>query len=138
MNVRVDKLFNIFRFEGFKNKLMSNFEQSKEDLNRELKKLVNTLNEMLPRYTLLLNKSELSRDEIEELGEIEHFLIGLNAKISDIKERLQQDLFGHTLDRYYKLKPAAESGDPDARAKVDRLRKVFEEQLEKGQIISWN
>jgi DNA repair exonuclease SbcCD ATPase subunit len=117
---------------------MSNFEQSKEDLNRELKKLVGTLNEMLPRYTLLLNKTVLSRDEIEELGEIEHFLIGLNAKISDIKERLQQDLFGHTLDRYYKLKPAAESGDQDARAKIDRLRKVFEEQLDKGQIINWN
>ena len=117
---------------------MSNFEQSKEDLNRELKKLVSTLNEMLPRYTLLLNKLDLSRDEIEELGEIEHFLIGLNAKISDIKDRLQQDLFGHTLDRYYKLKLAAQLGDPSALAKVDRLRKVFEEQLEKGQMINWN
>lgn len=117
---------------------MSNFEQSKETLNRELKKLVGTLNDMLPRYTLLLNKVDMTKEEIEELGEIEHFLIGLNSKISDIKERLQQDLFGHTLDRYYKLKPAAESGDKEAKIKIDRLKKVFEEELEKGQIILWN
>jgi len=117
---------------------MNSFEEQKDELNRELKKLVEQLNEMLPRYTVLINKSDITKDELSELGEIEHFLIGLNSKIGEIKERLQQDLFGHTLDRYYKLKTAARKGDIDAKLLVERLKGIFQEHLEKGMIINWN
>jgi hypothetical protein len=117
---------------------MNRFEEQKDALNRELKNLVEQLNEMLPRYTVLLNKKDLSRDEVSELGEIEHFLIGLNSKISEIKERIQQDLFGHTLERYYQLKAKVLNGDEEARVIMDRLRSIFEEHLEKGMIINWN
>ena len=117
---------------------MNSFEQQKDALNRELKQLIEKLNELLPRYTVLLNKADITRQEVTELGEIEHFLIELNSKISDIKERLQQDLFGHTLDRYYKLKSEAEQGDADAKILMDRLKGIFEEHLEKGTIINWN
>lgn len=117
---------------------MNKFEQHKEELNRELKKLVSTLNEMLPRYSILLKKEDMTKEELEELGEIEHYLIGLNSKIAEIKDRLQEDLFGHTLDRYYKLKPAAASGDQEALAKLERLKNVFKEALDKGHIVNWN
>ena len=117
---------------------MNRFEEQKDALNRELKNLIEQLNQMLPRYTVLLNKKDLSREEVSELGEIEHFLIGLNSKISEIKERIQQDLFGHTLDRYYKLKSEAEQGDEDAKLLMERLKGIFEEHLEKGTIINWN
>jgi hypothetical protein len=117
---------------------MNSFEEHKNALNEELQKLVVTLNEMLPRYTILLNKENLEKEELEELGEIEHFLIGLNSKINDIKDRLQQDLFGHTIDRYYQLKSKAEAGDGEARLTLERLRGIFEEELQKGTIVNWN
>lgn len=117
---------------------MNSFEQQKEALNRELRQLVEQLNGMLPRYTELLNKQDISKEEVTELGELEHFLIGINSKISEIKERLQQDLFGHTIDRYYHLKSRAVNGDRDAELVMGRLKSIFEEHLEKGTIINWN
>ena len=117
---------------------MKQFKQNREALNRELEKFVSTLNELLPRYSVLLRKQNISDEELEELGEIEHFLIEVNSKISEIKERLEQDLYGHTIDTYYKLKGKAAKGDIHAKRKLDRIRLTFEDYLQKGTFINWN
>ena len=75
---------------------MNDFSHNKEELNRELERFIQTLNEVLPRYSSLLKKTNVTKEELAELGEIEHFLIGMNYQISEIKERIEQDLFGHT------------------------------------------
>ncbi|TNF46540.1 MAG: hypothetical protein EP305_10865 [Bacteroidetes bacterium] len=117
---------------------MNDFSHNKEELNRELERFIQTLNEVLPRYSSLLKKTNVTKEELAELGEIEHFLIGMNYQISEIKERIEQDLFGHTLDTYYKLKRLAEFGDTEAQKKMERLRLVFEEYLRKGNIVNYN
>lgn len=117
---------------------MKGFKQNKAALNKELDKFINTLNELLPRYSALLNQDNISKEELEELGEIEHFLIEVNNKISEIKSKLEQDLFGHTLDIYFKLKERSANGDLVAKAKLERLRSNFEEDLQKGGIVNWN
>lgn len=117
---------------------MKEFQQNKDALNRELEHFISKLNEVLPRYTALLNKVGVTAAEVSELGELEHFLIELNYKISEVKHRLEQDLFGHSLATYFKLKKKSAEGDPYASMKVDRMRKVFEESLRSGNIINWN
>jgi hypothetical protein len=117
---------------------MNDFNHNKEELNKELERFIQTLNEVLPRYSALLKKQQMTKEELSELGEIEHFLIGMNYQISEIKERIEQDLFGHTLDTYYKLKRLAEFGDADAQKKMDRLKVVFEDYLRKGNIVNYN
>lgn len=117
---------------------MKDFKQSKEDLNRELKQFISNLDELLPRYSFLLKKKNISKNELTELGEIEHYLIEVNAQISEIKNMLEKDLFGHSLDVYYKLKKEAKSGDTVAKAKLERMRSTFEESLKGGSILNWN
>ncbi|MCF8415746.1 MAG: hypothetical protein K9G40_05855 [Crocinitomicaceae bacterium] len=117
---------------------MKDFKRNKEELNRELDQFVNTLNELLPRYATLLRKPDVSNEELSELGEIEHFLIEVNHKISDIKNQLEQDLFGHSLDTYFKLKAKAKLGDTTAQRKIDRLKASFEESLRVGNVVNWN
>lgn len=115
-----------------------NFKQNKDALNRELEQFINTLNELLPRYSKLLRKSTLSNDELVELGDIEYFLIEVNTKISEIKNMLEHDLFGHSLDTYYKLKEKALEGEVVSQLKFNRLRQTFVNSLKEGDIINWN
>lgn len=117
---------------------MKEFQQNKDALNRELEQFISKLDEVLPRYTALLNKVGVTPAEVSELGQLEHFLIELNYKISEVKHRLEQDLFGHSLATYFKLKKKSAEGDQSASMKVDRMKKVFEESLRSGNIINWN
>lgn len=117
---------------------VKDFKQNKAALNRELERFMTILDDLLPRYSLLLDKDNISSSELTELGEIEHYLIEVNAKISTIKNMLEQDLFGHSLDVFYKLKVKAKQGDNDAQAKLDRMREVFEDSLKSGNIFVWN
>ncbi len=117
---------------------MKDFKQSKEALNKELEQFISILDELLPRYSLLLRKKEISKEELTELGEVEHYLIEVNAKITAIKNMLEQDLFGHSLDIYYKLKEKAKNGDAVAKAKLDRMRDSFEESIKGGMLYNWN
>jgi hypothetical protein len=117
---------------------MEDFNTNKEALNRELELFMAKLEELLPRYNTLLKKEKLSQFELSELGNIEHYLIELNAKIMAIKEMLQEDLFGHTLDIYFKLKREYVKGDNSAKMKYLRMRTVFQEALNSGLIINWN
>lgn len=117
---------------------MKDFNQSKEALNKELEQFISILDELLPRYSLLLRKKEISKEELTELGEVEHYLIEVNAKITAIKNMLEQDLFGHSLDIYYKLKEKAKNGDAVAKAKLDRMRDSFEESIKGGMLYNWN
>ena len=67
---------------------MENFKENKRELDKELERFVTLLNQLLPHYHSLLKKKELSPDELQRLGDIEHYLLGVNADISDIKEKL--------------------------------------------------
>ena len=117
---------------------MKDFKQNKAALNLELEKFLSILDELLPRYSELLEKKNISQKEIKELGDIEHYLIEVNAKIAEIKNKLDQNLFGHSLDIYYKLKLLAAKGDVNAASKLVRMRETFEESLAAGNIFVWN
>lgn len=119
-------------------KKVKDFKQNKEALDRELKRFMKILDELLPRYSFLLEKKNISPEEITELGDIEHYLIEVNSKISGIKNMLEQDLFGHSLDIYYKLKMKAATGDAVAMVKFERMKVSFEESLKSGNILIWN
>ena len=73
-------------------------------MDREIERFMELLNDILPRYSSLLRKKDMSHEEVTELGELEHYLIEINAKILDIKNKIQNDLFGQTIDTYYRLK----------------------------------
>jgi len=138
-NIQFFGRYNIFsKFHTKFNTIQMNFKQNKDDLNRELEQFISTLNELLPRYSYLLRKSAISSEEITELGDIEHFLIEVNSKITEIKNMLEQDLFGHSLDVYYKLKHKALYGDFVAQKKFTRMREAFEEALKDGTMIVMN
>lgn len=117
---------------------MKDFQQNKEALNRELNKFHTILDELLPRYSLLLEKQNITNTELAELGELEHYLIEVNAKISVIKKMLDKDLFGQSLDTYYKLKLKAEKGDLGAVSKLERIKTSFEKSMKNGSIFNWN
>ncbi|MBU2018277.1 MAG: hypothetical protein KJ941_01415 [Bacteroidetes bacterium] len=117
---------------------MKNFSENKDEINRELTQFIRTLNEVLPRYSLLLKKNDINSIELKELGELEHFLIEINAKITEIKNMLEHDLFGHSIDYYYQIKTKADKGDLEAKSKLDRLREAFTESLKGDTLINWN
>lgn len=117
---------------------MKDFKQNKIALNHELEQFKTILDQLLPRYSFLLKKDNLSKKELKELGDIEHYLIEVNSKITTIKEMLEEDLFGHSLDIYYKLKKKAVLGDSAAAAKLERMRETFEESFKGDRIFNWN
>lgn len=140
--INVQNKFCSFKLIGilhlaFKKKV-KDFKQNKEALDRELKRFMAILDELLPRYSFLLEKKDIAPEEITELGDIEHYLIEVNSKISGIKSMLEQDLFGHSLDIYYKLKAKATTGDVVAMVKFERMKVSFEESLKSGNILIWN
>lgn len=114
------------------------FKEQQAAIEKELDRFSDLLGVLMPRYSRLLNNPKLSDDQLVELGEIEHFLIGITARVTEIKQLLEQDVFGHSLDFYYKLKQLAATGDVDARKKMEKLRSTFNETLKSGDIIQWN
>ena len=114
------------------------FKEQQAAIQRELDRLIDLLGILLPRYSKLLKRKNLTEDELHELGELEHFLIGVNGRISEIKQVLEQDVYGHSLDLYYKLKAKADLGDEDAAKKLSRLRDSYNDSMISGQIIHWN
>lgn len=115
-----------------------NFNENKKSLNEELELFMSQLNEILPHYDNLLNKKVLSKEEIKELGDIEYFLLEVNSKINDIKNQLDQHLFGHSIDLYYKYKEKAKQGDLYAIQKVNRMRDYFKNTLKGEALVNWN
>ena len=117
---------------------MNDFSTKKDDLNRELEQFISKLNSVLPRYSYLFKQPKLNPCETKELGEIEHFLIELNSKITELKNILEHDLFGHSLDYYYQTKRKAQEGDFEAKLKLERLRAAFNESLKGDALMNWN
>lgn len=120
------------------NVLVMDFNDNKKTLNQELERFLATLNELLPRYSKLIEKDNIQLIELKELGEIEHFLIEVNSRISEIKNLLDQNLFGHSLDLYYKYKAEAKKGSVIAQQKQERLLNFFNESLKGQELINWN
>lgn len=114
------------------------FNQNKKTLNKELEQFCGILNELLPRYSELIKKTKINTTELKELGEIEYFLLEVTQKITEIKDLLDQHLFGHSLDLYYKYKAKALLGDKSAQLKLERLRNFFNESLKKEIFVNWN
>lgn len=117
---------------------MGDFKADKSALDAELERFVVLLSELLPHYHELLNKENLDPSELKRLGEIEHYLIGVNAKIMEIKKKLEQDIFGQSLNVYYQLKNQAIEGSPHAKLKLEKMRDAFAEALQAGEIINYN
>lgn len=117
---------------------MTDFSKNKDDLNRDLEQFISKLNALLPRYSLLFKRPILNPEETKELGEIEHFLIEINSKITELKNMLEHDLFGHSLDYYYETKRKAQEGDFEAKLKFERLREAFNESLKGDALMNWN
>lgn len=115
-----------------------NFNENKKSLSDDLDQVINILNELLPHYERLMNKKILNPEELKELGDVEYFLIEVNAKINDIKSKLDQHLFGHSLDIYYKYKAKAKKGDLYAIQKVNRMRDFFTNTLKGDALVNWN
>ena len=85
-----------------------------------------------------MKSEEISDEEVKELGEIEHFLIEINAKIAEIKSKLDHDLFGETMAQYYKVKEKASTGDESAIKKLAKLRSAFSESIKGDAFFNWN
>jgi hypothetical protein len=117
---------------------MENFKENRKELDEELERFIALLNQLLPHYHFLLKKEDLDDDELNRLGEIEHYLIGVNAKIMEIKGKLEQDLFGQSLDTYYRLKDSAYEGNPKSKLKLEKMRDTFAEALKSGDLINYN
>ena len=114
------------------------FKKHKETLNQELDQFNSILGEILPRYVYLVHKKDSSTDETKELGDIEHFLIEINSKIASIKNRLDQDLFGETMQMYYRLKEEAKNGDVSSKKRLDKLRNTLHNSIKGDTYFNWN
>jgi hypothetical protein len=114
------------------------FKNTKKELDKELEQFIKLLNKILPQYHQLLKRSDLSKEELKNLGDIEHYLIGVNAKIMEIKGKLEQDLFGQSLHVYYSLKENAKNGDVTSKLKLEKMRAAFVEALESGDVMNYN
>jgi hypothetical protein len=117
---------------------MKDFKLNKAALNKELEQFMLILDELLPRYSILFEKKNITQQELKELGDLEHYLIEVNAKITAIKNMLEQDLYGSSFDAYYKLKTKSKRGDATATAKLERINDNFEKLFKEGAIFNWN
>jgi hypothetical protein len=117
---------------------MDNFQEQQGALDKELERFIELLDQLLPKYQFLLKKDQLDQVELVRLGEIEIYLLSLNSKIMKIKGELEQNLFGKSLDTYYKLKNQAIEGNPQSRLKMEKMRDAFSEALQAGDIINLN
>jgi hypothetical protein len=114
------------------------FKEQQAAIQRELDRFIDLLGVLLPRYSKLIKRKNLSQNELEELGELEHFLIGVNGRINEIKNILEQDVYGHGLHEYYKAKLKANQGDEQAVIKLEQLKKAYNDALQSGSILNWN
>lgn len=104
-----------------------------------MNQLIAILDELLPRYSYLLEKKDIKNEELTELGTIEHYLIEVNSKITFIKGKIGKDLFGHSLEMYYQLKTQNVIQQEDATTqKLEQMRNVFSKSLKDGIIFNWN
>lgn len=113
-------------------------DEHKKLLNKELDQFNSILGEILPRYILLMKKKDTTVEEEKELGDIEHFLIEINGKIAEIKNKLEQDLFGDTMNLYYKVKQEASKGDPESVKRLEKIKQVFADQIQGAEFFNWN
>ena len=113
-------------------------DEQKRRLNRELDEFSLVLGQILPRYLELIKKENTTAEEDKELGDTEHFLIEINAKIAEIKNKLDQDLFGETMNLYYRVKAKAKMGDLNSKLHLDRLRLKFQSSIEGDSFFNWN
>lgn len=114
------------------------FERHKNLLNKELDQFNLLLSEILPRYIELMKKENIEDLELKELGELEHFLIEINGKIAAIKTKLDHDLFGDTMEEYYRVKELARNGDRLAERRLAQLRETFSESIKGDTFFNWN
>ena len=114
------------------------FNKKRTQMSQEMETFIDLLNDFLPRYANLLQRNDLSSEELAELGELEYFLIELNGKITEIKRMLSHDLFGLTIDLYYQTKQKANLGDEKAQKKLAVMRESFSEVLKNDSFILWN
>lgn len=125
-------------FYGTSDTHMEDFHDQQGALDKELERFIELLHELLPKYHDLLKKDKLDQKELLRLGEIESYLLSLNSKIMKVKGELEQNLFGKSLDTYYKLKNQAIEGNPQSRLKMEKMRDAFSEALQAGDIINLN
>jgi len=114
------------------------YNHSKKTINNELDQFVSLLNELIPKYALLVKKDNISQEELKELGELEYLLLEVNSKISDLKNKLEEHLFGNSFALYYKYKEQANLGDKTAEKKMKHLHDFFNESLSGKDFINWN
>lgn len=114
------------------------FEKHKRQLNAELDHFTKLISEILPRYLELMRKKEITPEETKELGELEHFLIEINSKVADIKNKLDHDLFGETINEYYKVKNLALKGDANAKKRFETLKSTLKESIKGDLFFNWN
>jgi len=114
------------------------FERHKRLLNKELDQFNLILSEILPRYIELMKKDAIEGTELKELGELEHFLIEINGKIAAIKTKLDHDLFGETMEEYYRVKELANKGDLLAQKRLEKLRDVFSQSVKGDTFFNCN
>lgn len=114
------------------------FERHKRLLNKELDQFNLILSEILPRYIELMKKDGIEATELKELGELEHFLIEINGKIAAIKTKLDHDLFGETMEEYYRVKELAQKGDQLAQQRLEKLRETFSASIKGDTFFNWN
>ena len=114
------------------------FERHKNLLNKELDQFNLILSEILPRYIELMKKDNINASELKELGELEHFLIEINGKIASIKTKLDHDLFGETMDEYYRVKEKAAKGDLAAQKRLHQMRDTLSSSIQGDTFFNWN
>jgi len=115
-----------------------NLNQKISQMDKDLESFSSSLNVLIEKYARLLKTNNLSELELTELGNIEYFLIELNAKISHLKRTLSHDLFGLSIDKYYKTKEKALLGDVKAQQKLAVMRDSFNEVLKNEMFTTWN
>jgi hypothetical protein len=69
------------------------FNKNKTTIVKELDHFFQILDKLLPYYSELSCKVNPSQEELKELGEMEYTLIEVNARISELKEKLDFLLF---------------------------------------------
>ena len=76
--------------------------------------------------------------EKHELDNTEQFLLEINTKIAKIKNTLYQDLFGETMNLYYRVKAKANLGDLNSKMHLERLRTKLQTSIEGDHFFNWN
>jgi hypothetical protein len=115
---------------------MKNLKETQQKMNYEMEQFTSIIQQLLPKYIALVEKPTLSLQETYELGEIEYSLVEINDKLNCIREQITRNLFGYSLDNYYKLKKYFV--DSNLEMKLNHLKKTFESEIREGDIIIWN